>query len=160
MTTDAAIPIPCTADLRPWFRGLALLTFLGSILALLPGCATPEPGSGARIATEVVTLADFNRVVRESGLPAVVVFYQPGCPYCQMVLSNQVPDWVARYAGKLNVVLVDMSTAPEITREYNVHTPPTYLLFKNGQLQKRLKGYRPAIFFSGSVKALMRPDPP
>ena len=157
MTTDAAITIPCTPVLRPRLRGLAVLALFGLVLLLLPGCATPATGSGRRGATDVSTLADFHQVVRESGLPAVVVFYQPGCPYCQMVLSNQVPDWTARYAGKLNVVLVNMSTATDITSEYDVHTPPTYLLFKNGQLRKRLKGYRPAIFFSGSVKALLEP---
>ena len=157
MTTDAAISASRTTNLGQRFRALALLLLAAFALFLLPGCATPATGSARQAASEVTTLAEFNQVVRESGLPAVVVFYQPGCPYCQMALSNQVPDWVESYAGKLNVVLVNLSTATDITREYEVRTPPTYLLFKSGQLQKRLKGYRPAIFFSGSVKALMQP---
>lgn len=79
-----------------------------------------------------VTQRDFEQKVLNADRPVLVDFYADWCAPCQSqksILKNVANN----FAGKIDVVKVDVDRFPELARTYYVPDLPTLMLFKNGK---------------------------
>jgi thioredoxin 1 len=90
----------------------------------------------------VVTDADFDTVVLNGGGAAVLVdFRADWCGPCRQlapVLETLATGW----AGRVDVVQVDVDANPASTRRYGVTALPTLILFAGGEPVHRVHGLR------------------
>jgi len=92
------------------------------------------------MATVTITKQNFETEVLQSEQPVLLDFWAPWCGPCRMVgpvveeLSEECTD--VKFA-KLNV---DEET--ELAEEYRIMSIPTLILFKNGEVAKRVTGAR------------------
>ena len=136
---------------------IGAMAVLGAMLTLT-GCTTVALDKDGRSpVTEVTTQAEFNRAVLIADRPVLVIFHSLHCPFCKLAMGLQLPGWVDDYRGKVDFVTVEINQGPELRETYGVVGVPAYLFFKKGQIQKRITGYRPALFINGSFKALLKP---
>jgi len=85
------------------------------------------------------TDASFERVVIDSAIPVVAVFWSAQETPRQQL--NTVLEQTAReYAGQALAVKLDAGDAPQAKAQYNVDTLPEFLFFRQGNLVARAKG--------------------
>jgi thioredoxin 1 len=83
--------------------------------------------------------ADFESVVLQSPLLAVVDFWAEWCQPCQ-VMSAYVGFLAKDYAGRVLVAALDTDEHPATPQRYHVMGLPTLLLLHNGEEVDRIVG--------------------
>jgi thioredoxin 1 len=85
------------------------------------------------------TDASFERVVLQSSLPVVSVFWSPQeTPRAQL---NALLEQVATvYSGQAVVAKLEEGDAPQARARYNIDTTPQFLFFRDGKLIARARG--------------------
>ncbi|NEO01555.1 MAG: thioredoxin [Moorea sp. SIO1F2] len=85
----------------------------------------------------------FQELLSGSDVPVLVDFYATWCGPCQMMapILEQVK---AELKDRLQVVKIDTDKYPQLASQYGIEALPTLVLFKNGQPQQRIEGFRPA----------------
>lgn len=89
----------------------------------------------------ILTLSDstFEESVQGSDVPVVIDFWAEWCGPCKMIAP--VLEEIARdHAGKIAIAKVNVDDNPETARRFEVLSIPTLLVFRDGQVQKRLVG--------------------
>ncbi len=84
---------------------------------------------------------DFSRVL-DSPRPALVAFSAPWCGPCKM-LEPVLVELAAEYADRVDVFTVNVDQSPDLAMRYGVMGVPTVILFKGGQPETRITGFRP-----------------
>ncbi|MBI3159521.1 MAG: thioredoxin [Chloroflexi bacterium] len=85
---------------------------------------------------------DFQSQVLDAAGPILVDFGATWCNPCKM-LDPIVDELAADWAANVKFVKVDVDSNPMVAMNYQVMGVPTLLLFKGGQVQERLVGYKP-----------------
>jgi len=90
---------------------------------------------------EAVTTATFDEVIGSSEVPVLVDLWAEWCTPCHRL--EPVLESIAQTHGdRLRIVKVDGDAEPDLTRRFDVMSFPTMLLFKDGELVRRLVGAR------------------
>jgi thioredoxin 1 len=88
-----------------------------------------------------LTAATFDEEVKASPLPVVVEFWATWCPPC-LAMAPMLASLAAEHADQLRVFKIDADEHPELARRYEVLSVPTFLVFDQGELRRRMVGAR------------------
>ena len=83
----------------------------------------------------------FEALVLQNERPVVVDFWAAWCGPCKMV-APEIEKLAAKYAGKVDVVKVDVDANPNLSRSLNIMSIPTIALFTPGEQPKGVVGFR------------------
>ncbi len=86
-----------------------------------------------------VTGEEFESVVLQAELPAVVDFWAEWCGPCKQI-GPAVAQLAREYEGRALVAKVDADECPEILMNYGIMGIPTLIYFKGGQEVERIVG--------------------
>jgi thioredoxin 1 len=86
-----------------------------------------------------VTDANFDNEVLKSNVPVLVDFWAEWCGPCRMV-APEVEKIEKEKAGVLKVGKLNVDENRETAIKYGITSIPSLLLFKNGQMVKKLVG--------------------
>ncbi|MDR3574643.1 MAG: thioredoxin [Anaerolineaceae bacterium] len=98
--------------------------------------------------------ATFERDVLQSSLPVLVDFWAPWCGPCRMV-APIMEKWAQQYAGRVNIVKMNVDENPRTSARYSVQSIPTMLVVKNGQIVDRWAGALPENALKNRVAGLL-----
>jgi thioredoxin 1 len=96
--------------------------------------------------------SEFRTEVLESELPVFVDFFATWCGPCHAIAPT-VDRLAAQYQGKVKFVKVDVDESPDTASEYGIQGVPTLMVFKGGQVVKRMVGAGSAAAIEQTVKA-------
>ena len=88
-----------------------------------------------------VTDANFQAEVIESDKPVLVDFWAPWCGPCRVVAP--VLEEIAAERDDLRIVKLNVDENQQTAASFDVLSIPTMILFKNGQLAKKVIGAYP-----------------
>jgi thioredoxin len=88
-----------------------------------------------------VTDATFESEVLESETPTLVDFWAPWCGPCRMV--SPILEQINEERDDLRVVKLNVDENQNTAVRYEVLSIPTMILFKDGQIAKKLIGAQP-----------------
>jgi thioredoxin 1 len=86
-----------------------------------------------------LTASTFDEVVGSTPETLVVDFWAEWCGPCKMI-APILDEIATEQAGKLQVAKLNVDDAPDVARRFEVMSIPTLLVFKDGQVAKRLVG--------------------
>ena len=90
----------------------------------------------------VLTDQNFKAEVLKSKVPVLVDFWAEWCGPCKM-LAPIVEKIAKDYNGKIKVGKLNVDDNPDTPGEYGIQGIPTLMIFKSGELLKRIVGFQP-----------------
>ena len=91
---------------------------------------------------ETVTDESFAAEVLASEGPVLVDFWAQWCGPCKMI-APALDQLAAEYAGKAQVVKIDIDQNPNVPTKYGVRGVPTLMIFSGGQVTATKVGALP-----------------
>ena len=108
--------------------------------------------NGAAVPTaEGMGESTFAQNVLQSDLPVLVDFLAPWCGPCRAV-SPIIDELAQEYAGKINVVKVNIDEDAALSDTYDVQSIPTIVFFKNGNEVSRSSGVKTKLQFQRDIE--------
>ncbi len=89
-----------------------------------------------------LSTSTFDEAVKGADTPVVVDFWAEWCGPCKMI-TPILEELAAEQAGKITVAKLNVDENPDLAMRYNVMSIPTLLVFKDGEVAKRLVGAKP-----------------
>ncbi len=78
----------------------------------------------------------------EDGSPLLVDFWAEWCGPCKMV-APVLDELASKYEGKVRIGKLNVDQNQALSVQYQVQSIPTFLLFKDGEVQDRMMGAMP-----------------
>lgn len=89
--------------------------------------------------TAQITDANFEQDVKQSPIPAVVMFKSMGCPHCTKMLPV-FQETAGEYSDNVKFGVADISEGRESATGFGIMGVPTMVLLKNGELVDKVVG--------------------
>lgn len=87
---------------------------------------------------ELLNREDYETILKENEV-IFVFFYATWCPPCKM-LKPIVEEYMENYPDNA-FLLINTDNFKDIHKSYDIHSVPTILCFKNGEIVDTLDGY-------------------
>ena len=97
-----------------------------------------------------VTDANFQAEVLESETPVLVDFWAPWCGPCRMVAP--VLEEIAGERDDIRIVKLNVDENQETAANFDVLSIPTLILFRHGQVAKKVIGAMPKTRLLGEIE--------
>ncbi len=97
---------------------------------------------------------DWEREVVQSEVPVLVDFWAEWCAPCRM-LEPIIEECERQFAGRVQVVKLNVDVLPEIADRHRVMSIPTVILFHRGEEVGRITGYQPRGTYLKHVERLL-----
>lgn len=82
------------------------------------------------------------------------------CKTCQM-MAPMLDELAKEYAGRADVIFIDLDKHPEKAREFNVAIKPTQIFFdRNGKEKIRHQGFLGKVFMANILDKLLNDEAP
>ena len=93
------------------------------------------------MAEGIVTLTTntFDETIASSDTAVVVDFWAEWCGPCKMI-APILSEIAKENTGKITIAKLNVDENPDVAMRFNVMSIPTRLVFKNGEVAKRLVG--------------------
>ena len=92
------------------------------------------------MATVVITKQNFEAEVLQSEQPVLLDFWAPWCGPCRMV--GPVIEELSEEVLNVKFAKLNVDEEPEVAEKYGIMSIPTLILFRNGEIAKRVTGAR------------------
>ncbi|MBL8059647.1 MAG: thioredoxin [Chthonomonas sp.] len=89
-----------------------------------------------------VEASDFDTRVLGSDKPVLVDFWAEWCGPCKQI-GPSIEALATEFAGKADVVKVDVDSAGDVAARYGIMSIPALLVFKDGKEVDRMVGAQP-----------------
>jgi thioredoxin 1 len=89
-----------------------------------------------------LSTATFDEVINGASEPVLVDFWAEWCGPCKMI-APILEELATENAGRLQVAKLNVDDAPDLARRFEVMSIPTLLVFRDGQVAKRIVGAKP-----------------
>jgi len=89
-----------------------------------------------------LSTATFDEVVGSSSEPVLVDFWAEWCGPCKMI-APILEELATEQAGKVKIAKLNVDDAPDLARRFEVMSIPTLLVFRDGEVAKRIVGAKP-----------------
>jgi thioredoxin 1 len=127
------------------FAQIAFWALVGLAL-VLPGCSPANK-------TVALSPSNFEDVVLASKGPVLVDFWDDGCPPCR-AMDPIIRSLAVEFEGKAVVGKLHIGDHPDIARKYGIQAVPTFVVFKDGEVKKRIEGAAPKQYLRDLLGAL------
>ena len=104
--------------------------------------------------TAEFTDANFDDEVMGSDLPVLVDFWGEACGPC-IAMEPVVDELAAEYKEKIRIGKVDVYANPNVSMRYAIRSIPSFLIFKNGEVQETIIGARPKAYFKEKMENVL-----
>ena len=84
----------------------------------------------------------FDEEIGAASEPVLVDFWAEWCGPCKMI-APILDEIATEQAGKVRVAKLNVDDAPDIARRFEVMSIPTLLVFRDGEVAKRIVGAKP-----------------
>ena len=91
---------------------------------------------------QTLSTATFDEAVGAAETTLVVDFWAEWCGPCKLI-APILEELAAEQNGTITVAKLNVDEYPDIAMRYNVMSIPTLLVFKDGEVAKRLVGAKP-----------------
>jgi thioredoxin 1 len=86
-----------------------------------------------------ITSETFDETIKSSSTPVVVDFWAEWCGPCKMI-APILEEIASENAGKVQIAKLNVDDNPELARRFDVMSIPTLIVFKDGEVTKRMVG--------------------
>jgi len=83
--------------------------------------------------------ASFGTHIGRNDIPVVVDFWAEWCGPCKMI-APILSEIATEQSGKVTIAKLNVDENPDLAMRFNVMSIPTLLVFRNGEVAKRLVG--------------------
>ena len=86
-----------------------------------------------------LTTSTFDEIIASADTPVVVDFWAEWCGPCKMI-APILSEIATEQTGKVTIAKLNVDENPDLAMRFNVMSIPTLLVFRNGEVAKRLVG--------------------
>jgi thioredoxin 1 len=104
---------------------------------------------------KILTDENFDQEAMQASVPVLVDIWGEGCQPC-MAMAPTIDELADEYQGKVVVGKLNVGENLGTGNKFRITGVPTLLMFKNGQLVRRLVGLRTKRDLKAELEALLK----